>query len=68
MDYSSAPLLAEINSFLAESRMSASYFGKRAAGNSELVDRLSRGKTITLQTAERVRAFMAARRNQPETT
>ncbi len=55
-------LREEIRGFLAETGMSASYFGKRAAGNSEIVSRLEAGKTVTLPTAERLRAFMAARR------
>lgn len=41
--------------------MGKSYFGKAACGNSELVSRLERGRTVTLATAERVNAFMATR-------
>lgn len=53
------PLLHEIEAFLGETQMSASYFGKRAVGNSELVARLRDGGDVTLRTAERVRLFMA---------
>lgn len=55
-------LLREIRAFLRETRMGPTYFGKVAAGNSELVSRLKAGKTITLRTAERARKFMAERR------
>lgn len=51
-------LLTDIRAFLAETGMSPSYFGKRAAGNSELVKRLAKGKTVTLVTDEKVRGFM----------
>ena len=55
-------LLSEIRKFLHETKMSRSYFGKRAVGNSELVDRLEKGGTVTLVTAEKVREFMRQRR------
>lgn len=55
-------LLREIRSFLAESRMSPTYFGKAAVGNSEMVGRLEAGKTVTLRTAEKARRFIASRR------
>lgn len=55
--------LTEIRAFLKETGMSASYFGKAACGNSELVNRLATGKTITVRTVLRVQGFMAARRN-----
>lgn len=55
-------LREEIRAFLAETGMKPSYFGKIAAGNSEVVARLEAGKTVTLPTAERLRAFMAKRR------
>jgi hypothetical protein len=54
-------LLSEIRDFLAQHEMSASYFGKRAVNNSELVGRLERGSTVTLATAEKVRAYMRER-------
>lgn len=52
----------EIQAFLAESGMSASYFGKCAANNSELVARLEAGRDIETRTVERIRAYMAQRR------
>lgn len=61
-DFQTRALRDEIRSFLTETGMSSSYFGKCAAGNSELVSRIEAGKTVTLRTAERVRAFMAVRR------
>lgn len=55
-------LLKEIRKFLRQTRMGKSYFGKAAAGNSELVSRLEAGKTVTLRTAEKARNFMQERR------
>lgn len=55
-------LLADIRRFLAETEMGKSYFGKIACGNSELVDRLENGRTITIATADKVRDFMATER------
>jgi hypothetical protein len=55
-------LLNEIQQFLRATGMGPTYFGKLAAGNTELVGRLQAGKTITLRTAERARRFMAERR------
>lgn len=55
-------LIDEIRVFLGQTGMGASYFGKAACGNSELVERLEAGKTVTLVTAEKVRAFMQRRR------
>lgn len=52
-------LLSEIRAFLARTGMGPSYFGKVACGNSELVERLQAGKTVTLVTADRVRQYMA---------
>lgn len=60
-------LLKEIRSFLNETGMGQSYFGKVSCGNSELVQRLEKGKTVTLVTAERVRTFMKeSPKRQPE--
>ncbi|MBN9078548.1 MAG: hypothetical protein J0H84_20260 [Rhizobiales bacterium] len=55
-------LISDIREFLSETGMGPSYFGKAACGNSEVVGRLESGRTITLETAERIRAFMAERR------
>lgn len=58
----SIPVLEEIDAFLAETGMSASYFGKKATGNSELVSRLRAGRPIQSDTEQRVRAFIKAQR------
>ncbi|ATI41916.1 hypothetical protein CBW24_07815 [Pacificitalea manganoxidans] len=63
-------LLSEIDEFLRDFGMSQTYFGKRAAGNSELVSRLRAGRSITGLTEQKVRAFITERRGgiglQPE--
>jgi hypothetical protein len=58
-------LLAEIRSFIARTNMGPTYFGKAACNNSEIIARLERGGTVTLKTAERVRAFIAERSPEP---
>lgn len=55
-------LLADIDAFLAETGMGETYFGRAAAGNSELVRRLRDGGRIWPDTEVEVRAFMAFRR------
>jgi hypothetical protein len=57
-------LLDEIKQFLARTSMGPSYFGDLACGNTELVRRLEAGRSVTLRTAEKIRAFMAARNNE----
>jgi hypothetical protein len=52
-------LLSEVNSFLAETGMGVSYFGKVASGNSELVKRLESGGRVWPETADKIRAFMS---------
>jgi hypothetical protein len=59
-------LISDIRDFLSETGMGPSYFGKAACGNSEVVSRLESGRTITLETAEKIRAFMAERRPAPK--
>jgi len=54
-------LLTDIEAFLEASQMGPSYFGKASCGNSEVVERLRNGNTVTLVTAERIRAFMRER-------
>lgn len=56
-------LISDIREFLGETGMGSSYFGKAACGNSEVVGRLENGRTITLETAEKIRAFMKERRS-----
>jgi len=55
-------LVSEIDAFIAETRMGASYFGKLAAGNSEIVARLKSGRTITGVTEKKIRDFIASYR------
>lgn len=55
-------LITDIEAFLAETGMGASYFGKAAAKNSELVQRLRAGGRVWPETEEQVRRFIAARR------
>lgn len=55
-------LLLDIEAFLTETGMGASYFGKRAVRNSELVDRLRAGRRVWPETERAVRDFMAAER------
>lgn len=68
----SANLLTEIEQFLAETGMSASRFGLRAARNSRLVERLrervtkERGKPVRVwpETEQQVREFIRAHRKR----
>ena len=55
-------LLQEIDAFLSETRMGESYFGKKAAGNSELVARLREGRRVWPETEAKVRSFILATR------
>lgn len=59
---STSPFLDEIEAFLLESGMGASYFGRIAAGNSELVERLRSGGRVWPETEQKVRAFIVSRR------
>ncbi len=61
-DMSSNRFLTDIEKFLSDTGMSASYFGKVAAGNSELVARLREGRRTWPETEKKVRAFMRERR------
>jgi hypothetical protein len=58
-----SPILEEIDAFLSVTGMGASYFGKCAVGNSELVNRLREGRPILNETERRVREFMSTRRS-----
>ena len=51
-------LLSEIDTFTARTGMGESYFGKLAAGNSELVPRLRRGGRVWPETEAKVRRFI----------
>lgn len=60
-------LLAEIDSFLAETGMGASYFGKAAVGNSELVSRLRAGRRVWPETETKALSFIMMRRSMART-
>lgn len=67
------PLLPEIEAFLSETGMGITYFGKVAANDSNLVQRLRTGVTakgrevyVRPSTARNVRAFMRAERKRRE--
>ena len=62
MDHPDNTLLDEIDTFLAETGMGESYFGKRSVGNSELVSRLRKGRPVLNETERRAKEFIAARR------
>jgi phosphopantothenoylcysteine decarboxylase / phosphopantothenate---cysteine ligase len=53
-------LLEEIELFLARSGMSATKLGLSAVNDGHMVANLRRGSSVTLKTADRVRAWMAA--------
>lgn len=57
-------LLSEIEAFLAETGMGASYFGRQSAGNTELVPRLRNGGRVWPETERRVRSFMRSKRRE----
>ena len=53
-------LLAKIEAFLSETGMGASYFGKLAAKNSEIVPRLRGGRRVWPETEMALNEFMDA--------
>jgi hypothetical protein len=59
-------LLTEIEAFLKETGISASYFGKKYFNNSELVSRLRAGRTTFVSTEKRVRETIKAERKRRE--
>lgn len=61
-------LLSEIDAFLTDTGMGASYFGKRATGNSEVVHRLRSGGRVWPETEKQLREFMAAQRGDASNT
>jgi hypothetical protein len=56
-------LLTQIEAFLSESEMGASYFGKASCGNSEVVERLRSGRRVWPETEIKIRAFILSRRS-----
>lgn len=59
-----ATILDEIEAFLSTTGMGASYFGRMATGNTELVPRLRSGGRIWPETEAKVRAFIRAERRK----
>ncbi len=51
-------LLDEIEAFLHRHAYRVSSFGRDAVGDAKLIGRLREGKTVSLDTADRIRAFM----------
>ncbi|MDG3089194.1 hypothetical protein P7F88_25360 [Vibrio hannami] len=49
---------------MEETKMGQSYFGKRAVGNSEIVDRLRKGGRIWPETETKLRSFMLYQRDK----
>jgi hypothetical protein len=56
-------LLGEISDYCRRVGMAESTFGRRAVNDGKLVSRLRIGGRVTLETVERVRAFMSANRS-----
>ena len=55
-------LLREIRTFLKKTKMSPTTFGQRAAGNTYIVERLKEGRQISIDTLDRIRAYIAKER------
>ena len=62
MSRTARDLLAEIEAFLAAGAVTATKFGLAAVNDGHLVANLRRGSSITLKTADRVRAYMSKAR------
>lgn len=60
-------LLAEIEAYLAATGMAATALGREAVNDSHLVARLRKGNSVTLKTADKVRAYLT-RQRQPSVT
>ena len=58
-------LLAEIEGYLAATGLTPTKFGVAAVNDGHLVANLRRGNSVTLKTADRVRAYMRARAAAP---
>lgn len=59
-------LLAEIEAFIAKHDIRASYFGRDVVGDFSLVNRLRRGGDVRLETADKIRRYMAAYKPRPK--
>ncbi len=53
-------LLAEIASFMTRTGMSETALGKRAVREPNILRRLRAGRSVSIDTADRIRAFMAS--------
>lgn len=53
-------LLKDIESFIAEHNMPETVFGVRAMNDTALLTKLRRGRSVRIDTAERLRKFMAS--------
>ena len=62
MPSSTRALLSEIEGFLAESGVSPTKFGLAAVNDGHLIKNLRGGASVTLKTADKVRAYMANQR------
>lgn len=62
---STKQLLAEIDAFLAADGMAATTFGQKAVRNWKIVAHLRNGGTVTLDIADRLRAYMHDNRPKP---
>jgi phosphopantothenoylcysteine decarboxylase / phosphopantothenate---cysteine ligase len=60
MSQTARDLLAEIEAFLVAGGVTATKFGLAAVNDGHLVANLRRGSSLTLKTADRVRAYMSA--------
>ena len=58
-------LLGQISDYCRHAGMAESTFGRRAVNDGKLVHRLREGKRITLDTLDRIQAFIAAGMGQP---
>lgn len=57
-------VLAEIEKFLRETRMSATQFGDKSINDRALVKRLREGRDLTTGTVDKIRAFMRQERTR----
>jgi phosphopantothenoylcysteine decarboxylase/phosphopantothenate--cysteine ligase len=65
MSTASRSLLAEIEAYLARSGIAATKFGIAAVNDGHLVANLRKGHSVTLKTADRVRAYIDRQRAAP---
>ena len=66
MSAATEALLAEIEAFLARSGLTPTKFGIAAVNDGHLVANLRRGHSITLKTADKVRAYMREQRDRDQ--